>query len=96
VIWHILLLFLAQAFWQSKPPAEWNDLELARFLADSPWAQMAAPSAKAGSYPPIAVYLATAAPVEKFTIAIIPGDAHHGTLAMEWGPFRWTAVIVVQ
>jgi hypothetical protein len=64
VTWHILLLFLAQAYWQSKPPAEWNDLELARFLADSPWAQMAAPSAK-GSFPPIAVYLATAAPVEK-------------------------------
>jgi hypothetical protein len=65
VIWHILLLLLAQAYWQSKPPAEWNDLELARFLADSPWAQMAVPSAKAGSFPPIPVYLMTAAPVEK-------------------------------
>jgi hypothetical protein len=35
-------------------------------------------------------------PVEKFTISITPVDAKHGTLAMEWGPFRWTAPIVVQ
>jgi hypothetical protein len=36
-----------------------------------------------------------ATPVEKFTISITPADARHGTLAMEWGPFRWTAPIVV-
>jgi hypothetical protein len=36
------------------------------------------------------------APVEQFTISIVPTDARHGTLAMEWGPFRWTAPIVVQ
>jgi len=36
-----------------------------------------------------------AAPVEKFTISITPADARRGTLAMEWGPFRWTAPIVV-
>jgi hypothetical protein len=36
-----------------------------------------------------------AAPVEKFTISITGSDARHGTLAMEWGPFRWTAPIVV-
>jgi hypothetical protein len=65
VIWHILLLLLAQAYWQSKPPSEWNDLELARFLADSPWAQMAMPAAKAGSVPPVPVYIATAGPIEK-------------------------------
>jgi len=35
------------------------------------------------------------APVQKFTISIAPTDARHGTLAMEWGPFRWTAPIVV-
>lgn len=35
-------------------------------------------------------------PVEKFTISILPVDARRGTLAMEWGPFRWTAPIVVQ
>jgi hypothetical protein len=37
---------------------------------------------------------ATGTPVEKFTISIAPVDAHHGTLVMEWGPFRWTAPIV--
>ena len=37
-----------------------------------------------------------AAPVEKFTIAIEPGGARHGTLVIAWGTFRWTAPIVVQ
>lgn len=37
-----------------------------------------------------------AAPVEKFTITIEPSDAKHGVLAMAWGPFRWTAPIVVK
>lgn len=60
-----MLLVLAQAFWQSKPPAEWNDLELARFLSDSPWARMAAPAGKAASAPPVQVYLATAEPILK-------------------------------
>jgi hypothetical protein len=36
------------------------------------------------------------APVEKFTISIEPKDAKHGSLAMAWGTFRWTAPIVVQ
>jgi hypothetical protein len=35
-------------------------------------------------------------PVERFTIAIEPGDAGHGTLAMAWGTFRWTAPVVVR
>ena len=35
-------------------------------------------------------------PVERFTIAIEPSDARHGTLVMAWGTFRWTAPIVVQ
>ncbi|MFL5473424.1 MAG: DUF2911 domain-containing protein [Gemmatimonadales bacterium] len=35
-------------------------------------------------------------PVEKFTISIEPSGARHGTLAMAWGTFRWTAPIVVQ
>ena len=35
-------------------------------------------------------------PVEKFTISIEPTDARHGTLAMAWGTFRWTAPIEVQ
>ena len=38
---------------------------------------------------------ALATPVEKLTISISPIDARSGTLAMEWGPFRWTAPIRV-
>ncbi|AHG92783.1 Protein of unknown function DUF2911 (plasmid) [Gemmatirosa kalamazoonensis] len=37
-----------------------------------------------------------ATPVEQFTISVVPGDARHGTLAMAWGPFRWTAPIEVR
>jgi hypothetical protein len=38
---------------------------------------------------------ALATPVEKFTISIVPTDARHGTLVMEWGTFRWRAPIVI-
>jgi len=37
----------------------------------------------------------TRTPVEQFTISIVGVDAHRGTLAIEWGPFRWTAPILV-
>ena len=36
-----------------------------------------------------------AAPVEEFTISIVPNGASGGALVMEWGTFRWTAPIVV-
>jgi hypothetical protein len=35
------------------------------------------------------------APVEKFTISIVPTGTKHGRLVMEWGTFRWTAPIVI-
>lgn len=35
-------------------------------------------------------------PAERFTISIAGSDARHGTLVMEWGPFRWTAPIIVR
>jgi hypothetical protein len=35
------------------------------------------------------------APVERFTISIVGIDNRRGTLVIEWGPFRWTAPIVV-
>ncbi|HSU14108.1 DUF2911 domain-containing protein [Longimicrobium sp.] len=37
-----------------------------------------------------------APPVEQFTISIDAVDARRGTLAMAWGPFRWTAPIEVR
>ena len=36
------------------------------------------------------------APVEAFTISIVPVDTKHGTLILEWGSFKWTAPIEVQ
>ena len=38
----IALLLFMDPFWQTKPPAEWNDLEISQLLSDSPWAQMKA------------------------------------------------------
>ena len=58
-------VLLVQAFWQAEPPTAWNDIALAQFLADSPWAQMAAAAGKVGSAPPVQVYLATAEPIAK-------------------------------
>jgi hypothetical protein len=38
----------------------------------------------------------TAAPVEKFSISVVPVIANQGNLVMEWGPFRWIAPIALQ
>ena len=35
-------------------------------------------------------------PVDQFTISVTANDARHGTLALEWGKFRWTAPIEVR
>ena len=53
-----LLFFLAQPFWEAKPPEAWTDAQIQTLLHDSPWAQ---PTAQA---PAVTVYLATAAPIE--------------------------------
>ncbi len=63
VSWLAAWLFLAQSFWQTKPASAWTDLELARFLVDSPWAQMAVASGPASSAPFVQVYLLTAEPI---------------------------------
>jgi hypothetical protein len=39
---------------------------------------------------------ALSTPVDQFTISIAAKDARHGTLALEWGSFRWTAPIEVR
>lgn len=36
------------------------------------------------------------APMDEFTISIVPSDARRGTLVMEWGTFKWAAPIVVR
>ena len=53
-----LLFFLAQPFWETKPPERWTSLEIDSLLRNSPWAQTTGPS------PEVLVYLATAQPIE--------------------------------
>jgi hypothetical protein len=72
MLWLVVaLLFLADPFWQTKPPMEWTDVELSQILADSPWAQMAAQPGKAqvgknaGQGQLVQVFLVTAAPIAK-------------------------------
>jgi hypothetical protein len=47
-----------------------------------------------GRAPVAAEMLAT--PAEQFTISLGARDGRRGTLAIEWGPFRWTAPIEVR
>jgi len=70
--WLALAVFLLiDPFWQTKPAKDWTDAELSQFLADSPWAQMAAQPAKpqggknSGDGKLVQVYLATAGPIVK-------------------------------
>lgn len=53
-----LFFFLAQPFWETKPPEAWTDAEIQTIRTNSPWAQ---PTTQA---PMAVVYLATAAPIE--------------------------------
>jgi hypothetical protein len=53
-----LLLFLAQPFWEARPPERWTDGEIDAIRRDSPWAQAVRPD------PVVVAYFATAAPVE--------------------------------
>jgi hypothetical protein len=53
-----LLFFLAQPFWESKPPEQWSLEEIHRIRTNSPWAQ------PVGQVEPVTVFLATALPVE--------------------------------
>jgi hypothetical protein len=53
-----LLFFLAQPFWETKPPEKWTGLEIDSLRSNSPWAQVTGPS------PEVLVYLATAQPIE--------------------------------
>jgi hypothetical protein len=53
-----LFFFLAQPFWEAKPPERWSDWEVDQLLHNSPWAQALGPD------PPVQVFLATAKPIE--------------------------------
>ncbi len=53
------LFFLAQPFWETKPPEKWTDREIETVLSASPWVETVGPE------PSVRVYLATAAPIEQ-------------------------------
>ena len=53
------LFFLAQPFWEARPPEQWTDREIEAMRRASPWAQAVGPP------PVLLVYLTTAAPVEQ-------------------------------
>ena len=53
-----LVLLAATPFWQEQPVAEWNDIQLAQFLNDSPWAHPATTTGKVQG-PPLQTYLAS-------------------------------------
>ena len=54
-----LFFFLAQPFWEAKPPERWTAREIDEMRHDSPWAQSVGPD------PNVIIYLATAAPIEQ-------------------------------
>ena len=53
-----LFFFLAQPFWEAKPPEQWTDAEIQAIRSDSPWAQHSPVLSD------VVIYLATAAPIE--------------------------------
>ncbi len=63
-MWMLLLWLAVAPFWQEKPVAEWNDIQLAQFLNDSPWAHAATGTGKVQG-PPVQTYLASGHLVEQ-------------------------------
>jgi hypothetical protein len=64
----LLILALADAFWETKPPEQWSPGEVNRLLTQSPWGQMMgvpAQSAREASASQVQVYLASAAPARE-------------------------------
>src|SRR4051794_39336876 len=52
------LFWLAQPFWEARPPERWTDFEISQIRTDSPWAQ------STGAGQGGIVFFATALPVE--------------------------------
>jgi hypothetical protein len=66
MLWLLLILAFAEPFWTEKPVAEWTDIQLSQFLADSPWARNASVVGKTmPNSLPVVAYLASADPVRK-------------------------------
>jgi len=71
-----------------------NGVELIVNRQTGQWGTGYGPAHDLGRAPMTAETAAT--PVEQFTISIDAADERRGTLAMAWGPFRWTAPIEVR
>ena len=89
-MWMLLLLLTATPFWQEKAPAEWNDIQIAQFLNDSPWAHPAKADGKVvGS--PVPAYIASSQFVEQVEkernrrAALRRKQTTEGALAEEYG-----------
>jgi len=54
----LLLLFMAQPFWDARAPEQWTNAEIDQLRTSSPWAQTV------GRIAPVTVFLATALPIE--------------------------------
>ncbi len=54
-----LLFFLAQPFWEARPPDKWTDREIETLLEASPWAETVGPD------PGVRISLPMAAPMEQ-------------------------------
>jgi hypothetical protein len=66
--WLPLLLaaaLTAVPFWETKPPAQWDQQELVQLLTDSPWAQSVSVKSYVADVPSVLVFLATAAPMRQ-------------------------------
>lgn len=63
---YAIALFQAVApFWESKPPQQWSEQQLAAMFRESPWAQDAMSSGRGAGSHPIPVYLASARPMRE-------------------------------
>lgn len=62
--WLLALFAFAGPFWRENPAGEWTDIQLSQFFVESPWAKMATATGKGSLSPPVAVYIASAGPVE--------------------------------
>jgi hypothetical protein len=57
--WLALFFFLAQPFWEAKPPEKWTDHEIDLMRISSPWTQTLGPA------PDLLTWFATAQPIEE-------------------------------
>src|SRR5579863_822673 len=58
-VWIALLFFLAQPFWEAKPPQQWTEHEIDLMLISSPWTQTLTPG------PEVLAWFASAQPMEE-------------------------------